>query len=231
LDILYRWLLLHWLNCPLKAQAAKSKLQQLAFAGSRGVCIPSTQITNISQSFLEFCEAHDWSIVVKAIYTGNVDGMDAGIPTTRVERPTAEQFSGRVALCPTQAQRNIPKSFEVRATVIGRKVFAVSIDSQSHEATRTDWRPFSELCRHDPISLPEDIAAFCVDFLEEFGLSYGAFDFIVSDSGEYTFLECNPFGQYLWTEYETGLEITQAILDHLVGLVGREHPFSETQRL
>ena len=36
------------------------------------------------------------------------------------------------------------------------------------------------------------------------GLRYGAFDFRVDPDGAPWFLECNPEGQYLWIEIETG---------------------------
>jgi glutathione synthase/RimK-type ligase-like ATP-grasp enzyme len=115
-------------------------------------------------------------------------------------------------------QSEIIKSFELRVTVIGHSVFAVSIDSQSSELTRTDWRPHAELCKHQIFELPQKIHDFCIAFLNNFELEFGAFDFIVDCNGEYVFLECNPFGQYLWTEYETGAKITQAILDYFIDI-------------
>ena len=47
------------------------------------------------------------------------------------------------------------------------------------------------------------------------GMKRGAFDFIVTPSGEYVFLECNPNGQWLWIEMETELKISEAIADAL----------------
>ena len=41
-------------------------------------------------------------------------------------------------------------------------------------------------------------------------------DFIVTPSGDYVFLENNPFGQYLWLELETGVPLTDAIIDLLL---------------
>jgi len=33
-------------------------------------------------------------------------------------------------------------------------------------------------------------------FMAAFALSFGAFDFAVTTSGEWVMFECNPFGQY-----------------------------------
>lgn len=49
------------------------------------------------------------------------------------------------------------------------------------------------------------------------GLRYGAFDFRVDRDGAPWFLECNPEGQYLWIEIETGLAISRAIAFALAG--------------
>ena len=59
------------------------------------------------------------------------------------------------------------------------------------------------------------IADKCTRFLQLMHLNFGAFDFIVTPSGEYVFLECNPNGQWLWVELETGMKISEAIADFL----------------
>jgi hypothetical protein len=52
-------------------------------------------------------------------------------------------------------------------------------------------------------------------FLEAFGLSFGAFDFVVTPDGEWVMFECNPFGQYGWLEEALDLPITAALADLL----------------
>ncbi|MFI2291139.1 hypothetical protein [Streptomyces niveus] len=44
---------------------------------------------------------------------------------------------------------------------------------------------------------------------------YGAFDFAVTASGDWYFLECNPNGQWAWQPPETVEAIAQAITDQL----------------
>lgn len=47
------------------------------------------------------------------------------------------------------------------------------------------------------------------------GLNFGCFDFIVTPSLEYVFLECNPNGQWLWVELATEQRISEAIAEFL----------------
>ncbi len=217
MEVLYQWPTIHWINSPLKAKAARSKLQQLFLAGASGIKVPSTLITNAPATVTDFSRFHEGRLVTKAVYCGNldVDGLPAAIPTTRVPHADIERFSDRVRLCPTQFQREVSKLFELRVTVVGDEVFAVKIESQSNRLTEVDWRPHVELCEHSAYRLPGDIAEFCVRFLRHFELEFGAFDFIVDDGGDYVFLECNPFGQYLWTEQEAGVQISESILNRL----------------
>lgn len=49
----------------------------------------------------------------------------------------------------------------------------------------------------------------------EFDLSFGAFDFAVTTSGEWVMFECNPFGRYGWLEDALDLPITAALADLL----------------
>ncbi|WP_331765738.1 hypothetical protein [Embleya sp. NBC_00896] len=53
--------------------------------------------------------------------------------------------------------------------------------------------------------------------LDVLGLPYGAFDFVITPTGEWVVLEVNPSGQYGLVEQATGLPITAAIADYLEG--------------
>ena len=60
------------------------------------------------------------------------------------------------------------------------------------------------------------VLSLLIPVMAGMGLNFGCFDFIVTPSGEYVFLECNPNGQWLWVELETGLPISQAIAEFLI---------------
>ena len=69
LDVLYRWPNIHWVNCPFKSHRAKSKLQQLIYAGKSGISTPDTLVSNVPSDFSLFCANQDWDLITKAIYT------------------------------------------------------------------------------------------------------------------------------------------------------------------
>ena len=63
--------------------------------------------------------------------------------------------------------------------------------------------------------MPDDIAGKCIRYLKLMRLKFGAFDFVVTPTGEYVFLECNPNGQWLWIELATEIKISEAKADFL----------------
>ena len=146
----------------------------------------------------------------------DIDGVVQGIPSRKVGADDFYEHYQSIALSPTQLQEYIEKAFELRVTVIGNRVFAVRIDSQLHEETKVDWRLHTQLNPHSVYELQHEIKQFCLAFLAEQRLLYGAMDFIVTPKGEYYFLEHNPFGQYLWLEHETKLPLTEEICNLLV---------------
>lgn len=116
-------------------------------------------------------------------------------------------------------QEYVEKQYELRVTVVCDKVFACKIDSQRMEEDkgRVDWRQGYEYGLHyEPYELPDAVKSFCFSFLQEMHLNFGCFDFIVTPQGEFVFLECNPNGQWLWLEQETGMPISQAIAECLM---------------
>ena len=218
IEILYALPDILWINDPFIANSSKVKFQQLLLAQKKGIRIPRTLITTVPQVAKTFLSDCYGTVLTKAIYAGNVtiNGLSQGIPSQKV---TQKEFLKRfksISISPTQLQEYIDKVFELRVTVFGDSVFAVRIDSQQHKATRIDWREYTELNPHSTFELPSRIHDFCVEFLREQGLLFGALDFIVTHNDEYVFLENNPFGQYLWLENMTGVPLTNAMCDLLV---------------
>jgi glutathione synthase/RimK-type ligase-like ATP-grasp enzyme len=107
---------------------------------------------------------------------------------------------------------------EIRATIVGNRVFAAEIHSQNSPKTRDDWRRYDfDNTPHLPHQLPLDMEQKCVDLVRHLNLNFGAIDLILTPQGEYVFLEINPNGQWGWIEELTGLPICAAIVDLLVG--------------
>jgi glutathione synthase/RimK-type ligase-like ATP-grasp enzyme len=114
-------------------------------------------------------------------------------------------------------QEWIPKAHEIRLTMVGKRHFAVAIHARS-AGTLVDWRTDYDALTYEVIDCPTEVAEQAHGFLSATGLTYGAFDFIVTaDTEDYIFLECNAAGQWGWLAEECVLPIAEAIADELTG--------------
>jgi glutathione synthase/RimK-type ligase-like ATP-grasp enzyme len=203
-----------WINHPQCHARANSKPAQLFTAMLVGLQVPPTLISNDPQQVREFIDNTGGDTIYKAhSQTMDLDPGKALFTGLIAERELANL--DLIQVSPGIFQKFIPKSYEVRVTVVGDRTFSGKIDSQANTETRIDWRhkPF-DIDEH-PIQLPFEIEAKIHAVMKAFELVYGAFDFIVTPEGRYVFLEVNPAGQYMWVEAATGLPITAALADML----------------
>jgi len=203
-----------WINHPEKLMRASAKPAQLALARKVGLDIPETIVTNDPAAARRFVAAAEGQIIYKSL-SQNLDVEIGKALYTGLITETALASLDSIRLTPGIFQTLVPKAYEVRATVVGERIFAARIDSQSHEVTSIDWRHRPFEVDEQPIDLPPDITAKVHTLMVDLGLVYGAFDFIVTPQGRYVFLEVNPAGQYMWIEAKTGLPITAALVDAL----------------
>jgi MvdD-like protein with pre-ATP grasp domain len=127
-------------------------------------------------------------------------------------------YAQSVAHCPIIFQAYVPKRLELRITVVGTRVFAAEIHSQATNRTAHDYRRYDlNATPHRIHELPEQVAQRCVRLVQDLGLLYGAIDMILTPDGRYVFLEINPSGEYGWIEDLTGMPISAAIAEVLLG--------------
>ena len=203
-------------------RVASSKMLQYKIAKEVGFVIPETCFSNHKTFFTTLAKKHN-SLLLKPIENSDVwdDESDLDyvfyaqkVPSDNVLEVPDEAFSQTV----TFAQNYVEKDFELRVTIVDNNVFSCKIDSQlqGDNQGKIDWRQGYEYgLKHSIFDLPEEISEKCKMFLHKIGLRFGCFDFIVNKKGEYVFLECNPNGQWLWVELETGLKISNAIAEAL----------------
>jgi glutathione synthase/RimK-type ligase-like ATP-grasp enzyme len=99
-------------------------------------------------------------------------------------------------------QEEIPKDRELRVVYVDGKIFTGAIDASIYQGSTLDWRNATETCAWQKCSLPDRLVDRIVIFMHRFELSFGAFDFIQTPSGEYVFLELNPTGEWGMLEKE-----------------------------
>jgi len=119
-------------------------------------------------------------------------------------------------LTPGIYQAVVPKRYEIRVTVIGHRVFAAKIFSQDTEHGRLDWRKAYDELKMEQCTLPTSVVDRCLELMRQLGIVFGCFDFIVTPSGEYFFLEVNEMGQFLFVEHYAGLPLLDAFCNFLL---------------
>jgi glutathione synthase/RimK-type ligase-like ATP-grasp enzyme len=203
-----------WLSHPVSVYTAENKLFQLKQAKEIGFSIPETLVTNDRQKLKSFYFSKRHGLVIKPLSQNRIiEGPHQKlIFTNKLSNHQIDNLSDFI-LTPAIIQEYIQKSYEVRVTVVGRNVFSASVESQKESATAVDWRR-KKLPFHT-YQLPSDIQEKCIRLVTSMNLSFGAIDLIRAENGEYYFLEINPNGQWAWIETDTGLPISDAIIEFL----------------
>lgn len=205
-----------WMSHPADVWRAEFKPYQLSVAAALGLTVPKTVVTNkpdaVRQAFQEFGQ-----MVAKPCRSGyvQVDGEARSIYTSRVLDEHLAHID-EVRVSPAIYQQLIPKRYDVRVTVVGDRMFAAAIDSQSDEEAKVDWRHTSNpQLPHYPIELPSEVRGALAKLMKQLGLTFGAIDLVQTPDGEFVFLEVNPNGQWLWIDDALQTGITEAIVEWL----------------
>lgn len=198
---------------------AENKQLQLQVARQLGLDTPRTLITNNPPAVREFAQQCESGLIAKmlssfAIYESGQEKVVFTNPVTSEDLDNLDSLR----FCPMTFQEKVPKALELRTTIVGKRVFTASIDSQSSEQARHDWRRqgVALLKGWEPYVLPQDVEQKLLELMAHFGLTYGALDLILTPDGRHVFLEVNPVGEFFWLEQCPGLQISKAIADILL---------------
>jgi len=222
-----------WINPLDSGRRSGNKLFAGSIAASLGLTTPDSLVTSDPSQIAPFLSAHKDEVALKLLthrsFTTRLEGVNWVVWTNRItsDDPRLRDLDF-VRISPVFLQEYVPKRSEVRAYVVGSRVFAAEIFSQEDPATAVDWRrhptvPTPEGPRSDPdrwrcapITLPEGLTRKLVALAARLGLRYSAMDLIRREDGEYVFLEANDGGAWGWIEERTKLPLTDAIADLLV---------------
>lgn len=204
---------------------AEQKPLQLRVARELGMEVPRTLVTNDPAAVREFYEACGGRLITKMLSSFAVydrEGRENVVFTNPVGPEDLEDLMG-LSLCPMTFQERVEKRLELRATVVGRRVFTASIDSQTSARAAHDWRRDGVALVDEwrPHELPSEVERRLLSLMDFFGLNYGAADFILTPDGRHVFLELNPSGEFFWLEHGPGLDISGALAEVLLGLAPR----------
>lgn len=181
------------LNHPADMATAALKPYQLTAASRAGLRVPETVVATDPAAGEALAHRYHGQVVVKPLSRG------ATGPVTHADRAG---WSRPVHL----TQRRVDKAYDVRLTVVDRRLFAVAIESP-----HLDWRTDPDECRYRTVPVPAEVGRGVRRLLAHLRLRYAALDFAVDAAGDWWFLEVNPNGQWLWLEQATALPISAAV--------------------
>ncbi|MFF0574953.1 ATP-grasp ribosomal peptide maturase [Streptosporangium saharense] len=190
----------HYVNHPAAVGVGEHKPAQLQVAARVGFTVPETLITNDLDAAMSFAAGH--SPMVYKAFRGLPPGPDDQAQAIWTQRVDPIDLDESIAVTAHLFQAEVPKHSDARVTVVGTRVFASQITSLENAL---DWRSGDhDSLTHVPIAVPDHITWALRAYLDAFKLVFGCFDFALEETGQvaepyrWTFIECNPNGQWGW---------------------------------
>jgi MvdD family ATP-grasp ribosomal peptide maturase len=203
---------------------AENKQLQLQAAREIGLDTPRTLTTNDPTAVRDFAKNCEGGMVTKMLSSFAVydEGKELVVFTNPVKPEDLADLSG-LSLCPVTFQELLPKSLELRITVVGHRIMSAALDSKVSARAAHDWRRDGVRMIQDwqPYQLPSEVEEKILQLMDYFSLNYGAIDIILTPDGRHVFLEINPSGEFFWLEQSPGLPISHAIAEVLMGISPR----------
>ncbi len=186
-------------------------------ASEIGFSIPETLVTNDKDRLIAFSDCCGNDIIIKPLKSGRIKDETGHrlIYTNKLQAIHLADIA-EYDLTPCIFQKRIEKEYELRITVVGDKVFAAKVDSQTDPETLTDWR--KKKLKFSACEIPKELASQCRALVSKLNLSFGAIDMVKSVDGGYYFLEINPNGQWAWIEIDTDMDISGSIIKFLTNV-------------
>lgn len=176
-----------------------------------GLDVPRSLVTNDPDAVRRFASSTEHGPVIKVLASNVIyeDGQRKVAHTRRLTDTDLADLSG-VELTTHQFQEWVPKKYDVRLIAVGTELFAVGIHTQDPEA-HIDWRANYEALDYSVVDIPSPLADRIRAFMSASGLSFSAFDFVITPDDRWLFLESNSTGQYGWLAQVLGTAVSDAM--------------------
>lgn len=201
-----------WLNHPVSIYQAENKLYQLKLANEHGLDVPITYAGNAIPQGIKL----EKSYIVKSLDTALFYENGSEMYTYTNIINGHELVNSEIQYAPVIIQECLEKKTDIRVTVIGDRIFAVSILKNGLQI-EGDWRQTtSEELNYVPMDLPKEVEQKILNLMDNLNLVFGGIDLALVE-GKYYFIEVNPTGEWGWLVSSTNLPIEKAIVDCLAG--------------
>jgi hypothetical protein len=191
-----------WVNGWRAYQLHQTKPVQLAMVAALGVPIPATILTNDPEKVRAFAARHA-NCIFKPVQGG-----------AHTRRLTAEHLDdshlSNLAFAPVTVQEEVPGT-NIRVFVAGERILACEVSTEAIDF-RDDQDP-----RIVPCALPDDVAGWCLRAARALDLLWTGIDLRRTPDGRHFFLEANPSPMFMGFESRSGLQLTAALGDLLLG--------------
>ena len=195
------------------------KLEMLEAAKQVGIAMPPTLLTTSKIEFLNFKEKHG-KVVSKAIQrSARFDLMEN---ERRIEFLCYTEEMSEEELptyfFPTLFQKKLAKVFELRIFYLNENFYSMAIFSQEDQQTEVDFRNynFEKPNRTVPFLLPIDLQKKLIQLMKNLHLKSGSIDMVLTEEGDYVFLEVNPVGQFGMVSSPCNYELSKLIAETLI---------------
>ncbi|WP_283135427.1 hypothetical protein [Rhizohabitans arisaemae] len=209
-----------WICSPQSLTLAENKVLQLMAARDAGLTTPETILTNNPEEARRFFADVGGDMAVKA-YTPEImndsERKVYKVPLTSRWTSSSDLADESIAISPTIYQPYIKKSVEIRAVVIGERVYAAEMHTQTNDLTEIDSRGTIDI-RHERHILPRHVEDSLRKLVTHFDLRFSSADLILTPDNRYVFLDLNPNGQWLWLEHALGIPLSETMADLLCGV-------------
>ncbi len=201
-----------WVNHPSNNAAASRKLEQLTTASRIGLKIPQTLATQDPHTLRAFYREHKGRVIAKPLSTGYIERLgsepDSLIYTNEVQESDL-RATDTITACPTLFQEFINKESDVRISVVGDEIHAVTLSAkEKYGEQRCDIRRnnMSDVT-YASVELPDSVRRMLFAIMSHYNLRFAAIDMAISKTGEWYFFEINPNGQWAWLDQVAGTNI------------------------
>lgn len=207
-----------WLSDYYALLRANNKMLQLKMAKMHGFTVPQTLLTSSAARAKKFVD--EMGVAVTKGISGQwpqrtTENTQEIFFTRLIKSAPISNYEG-LHLAPALFQQAITPAFDVRVTVVGRRVFATRINlTKTCHPEVLDWRighmqGMGDL-QFQPYELSYELENQCIGLVKGLGLAFGALDFVCDKKGKLWFLEINPNGQWAFIEEKTRQPIGKEI--------------------
>ena len=202
-----------------QANSFPNKVIMYSIAKKVRLKAPNFLISGNKPDLLKFCQ-NNKQVIVKPINTTfyfNSKSIKHYYHTSIINEKDISNKEDKFGI--SFFQEYIEKKIEIRTYILMGKIFSMAIFSQRDSQTKMDFRNYNydKSNRTVPFKLPKQIEVNLLQLMKLLKYDSASIDIIYSKSGEFYFLEANPFGQFGMVSHPCNYYIERHIANYLGG--------------